>query len=146
MGTTGAALDADQIVAEYQAGATLRELEMRHHTSRFRLKRILVERGVTIRQFWRSQDPPYYPDDPYRLLALAIVGAACADYDNDRYPWTGSVRSVNDARASALAYFGSVAFLADCEVAELDEREVLLARGDGVLDRIGEKWYNGSTT
>lgn len=146
MGAPGASLDADQLVAEYEAGETLRALELRYHASRFRLKKMLVARGVAIRQVYRRRDPPYYPDDPHKLLALAIIESACADYDDDRYPWTRSLRGLNDARASALAYFGSLAFLADCEVAGLDEREVLVARGNGVLDLVGEKWYNGSTT
>jgi len=142
MGTPGSELPADQIVAEYEAGATLRALELRYHTSRFRLKKLLVARGVTIRQVYRRRDPPYYPDDPLQFLARAIIETACQDYDADRYPWSRSVRGTNDARAKALEYFGSLAFLADCEVAELDEREVLLARGEEVLDRIGERWYN----
>lgn len=146
MGTTAAVLDADRIVAEYEAGETLRALELRYHTSRFRLKKLLSARGVEIRHVYRRRDPPYYPDDPLKLLALALIESACQDYDADRYPWTKRVRSTNDARAKALEYFESRAFLADCEVAELDERTVLLARGEGVLDLVGEKWYNGSTT
>lgn len=142
MGSVGPALDVDQIVAEYEAGETLRALELRYHTSRFRLKKMLVVRGVVIRQAYRRPDPPDYPADPHKRLALALIESACEDYDADRYPWTKSVRGTNDARAKALEYFGSLAFLADCEVAELDERTVLLARGDGVLDRVGEKWYN----
>ena len=146
MGTPGAELPADRIVAEYEAGETLRALELRYHTSRFRLKKLLVAHGVTIRHVYRRRDPPYYPDDPLQFLARAIIETACKDYDLGRYPWSRSVRGMNNARESALEYFESLAFLADCEVAELDEREVLLARGDRVLDRIGERWYNGSTT
>jgi hypothetical protein len=136
-------LDEPRLVAEYQRGASLRDLEAKHHTSRKRVKEVLVRHGLTIRAKWGGHpDPPYYPDDPYQLLALEIIESACADYDNDRYPWSKSVRCRNNAREAALEYFESVAFLADCEVADLDERAVLLARGPEVLDLVGEKWYS----
>lgn len=144
MGRPAAALDVAQIVAEYEDGASLRELEAWHHVSDQRLKRILLQQEVALRACQRRQAEPYYPDDPYKLLALALIATATWDYDHDGYPSTMRRSSGTDAREQALEYFGSVAFLADCEVAELDECEVLLARGEDVLVRMREKWYNDS--
>lgn len=56
--TVWEAMDEDQLVERYAAGASLDDLGMLTGTSAFRVRKILVARGVTIRPPCRHGNPP----------------------------------------------------------------------------------------
>jgi hypothetical protein len=56
--TVWEALDEEQLVERYAAGASLDDLGMLTGTSGYRVRKILVARGVTIRPPCRHGSPP----------------------------------------------------------------------------------------
>ena len=134
-------IDEAALVREYVAGASIRELERKHHTSWYRTKRLLLAHGVTIRPGRRVKALPDYPDDPHKRLALAIIAAACDDWDHNCFP--SCCHWEHRPRPGLRRYFASQAFRDDCALAEIEPEFVLKVHGVELVDRWGEKRYNG---